>query len=70
MAEQKPGFLDDILTGITKVTRPGDDEGTENLSKQQKESDKLDKEKTETEKKLEKKPSTPEVLREARQIDW
>ena len=34
MAEQKPGFLDDILTGITKVTRPGDDEGTENLSKQ------------------------------------
>jgi|TARA_B100001964_G_scaffold245316_1_gene331546 hypothetical protein len=70
MAEQKPGFLDDILTGITKVTRPGIDEGTEKLSKQQKESDKLDEEKTETEKKLEKKPSTPEVLREARQIDW
>ena len=52
MAEQRPGFLDDILTGITKVTRPGDDEGTEELSKQLKEADKSDKEKTEAEKKL------------------
>ena len=70
MAEQRPGFLDDILTGITKVTRPGDDEGTEELSKQLKEADKSDKEKTEAEKKLDKKPSTPEVLRQAKQIDW